>query len=129
MSRTSKSPRTGSGGKYLDSPHREGLSADRYKVFDRAQANRRSLFREANVARETTLAELEQQYQKIVGAMTVHFRGEERTPSQMSPFLEETDRALRQEAWELVANRRLADRDTLDDLFDRMVALRHEGRV
>ena len=48
------------------------------------------------------LAELEQQYQKIIGAMTVTFRGQERTLAQMAPFLEETDRAVRQEAWELV---------------------------
>ncbi|WP_435018863.1 M3 family oligoendopeptidase [Tundrisphaera sp. TA3] len=112
--------------RYLDSPHRAGLPKDRFHVFDRAQENRRTLFREANIPRETELAELEQQYQKVVGAMTVTFQGQERTPSQMSPFLEETDRALRQSAWELVAARRLVDRDTLDDLFDRMIALRQE---
>ena len=112
--------------KYLDSPHRAGLLKERYGVFDRAQANRRELYREANIARETELAELDQQYQKIIGAMTVHFQGVERTPAQMAPFLEETDRALRRSAWEPVAARRLVDRDALDDLFDRMIALRQE---
>ena len=112
--------------RYLDSPHRAALSKDRYHVYDRAQANRRDLFREANIARETELAELEQQYQKVIGAMTVSFRGQEYTPAQMAPFLEETDRALREAAWRLVAERRLADRDRLDDLFDRMIALRGE---
>jgi oligoendopeptidase F len=112
--------------RYLDSPHRSGLDAKRYHVFDRAMENRRALYREANIPRETELAELEQQYQKTIGAMTVTFRGEERTLSSMAPFFEETDRALRQEAWELVAARRLADRDTLDDLFDRMATLRQE---
>jgi oligoendopeptidase F len=112
--------------RYLDSPHRSGLDPARYHVFDRAQENRRALYREANIARETELAELDQQYQKVIGAMTVNFRGQERTPSQMAPFLEEPDRATRQEAWELVAARRLADRDAIDDLFDRMVALRQE---
>ena len=68
-------------------------SKDRYHVFDRAQENRRALYREANIPRETELAELEQQYQKIIGAMTVTFQGQERTPAQMAPFLEETDRA------------------------------------
>lgn len=110
--------------KYLDSPHRAALPQERYHVFDRAQANRRALFREANVPRETELAELEQQYQKIIGAMTVFFQGQERTPAQMAPFLEENDRGLRRTAWELVAERRLADRETLDELFDRMAALR-----
>jgi oligoendopeptidase F len=112
--------------KYLDSPQRAGLPRDRYLVFDRAQENRRALYREANIPRETALAELEQQYQKTIGAMTVSFQGQERTPAQMAPFLEETDRKLRQTAWELVAKRRLADRDALDDLFDKMVALRVE---
>src|SRR6185312_15148521 len=77
-----------------------------------------------NIPRETELAELEQQYQKIIGAMTVQFQGQERTPAQMAPFLEEHDRTLRQTAWELVAQRRLADKDMLDDLFDRMIGLR-----
>jgi oligoendopeptidase F len=112
--------------RYLDSPHRAALPEGRYRVFDRAQENRRALYREANIPRETELAELDQQYQKLIGAMTVTFRGQERTPSQMAPFLEETDRATRQAAWELVAARRLADRDALDDLFDRMVGLRVE---
>jgi oligoendopeptidase F len=112
--------------KYLDSPYRAELPRDRYHVFDRAQENRRALFRDANIPRETELAELEQQYQKIVGAMTVTFQGQERTPAQMTPFLEERDRDLRKTAWELVTARRLADRDALDALFDRMVGLRVE---
>jgi oligoendopeptidase F len=112
--------------RYLDSPFRTELPGDRYFVFDRALENRRRLFREANIPRETQLAELEQKYQKIMGAMTVSFRGEERTLAQMAPFLEGTDRAVRQEAWELAANRRLADREVLDELFDEMKALRIE---
>ncbi len=110
--------------KYLDSPHRANLSRDRYRVFDRVQENRRALYREANIPRETELAELEQQYQKKIGAMTVQFQGQERTPAQMAPFLEEGDRSLRRTAWELVAERRLADKDALDDLFDKMIGLR-----
>ncbi|WP_422925946.1 M3 family oligoendopeptidase [Singulisphaera sp. PoT] len=110
--------------KYLDSPHRSELPGDRFQVFDRAQENRRALYREANIARETELAELEQQYQKIIGAMTVNFQGQERTPAQMATFLEESDRELRQTSWELVAKRRLVDREALDALFDKMLGLR-----
>ncbi len=112
--------------RYLDSPYRKELPDDRYQVLDRAMENRRALFREANIPRETKLAELEQQYQKIIGAMTVTFRGKERTLAQMSPFLEETDRAIREESWRLCSARRLRDRETLDDLFDRMLVLRME---
>lgn len=112
--------------RYLDAPARAGLSESRYHVYNRALENRRALYREANIPRETELAELEQQYQKTVGAMTVEFQGQERTLAQLAPFLEQTDRAVRQEAWELAANRRLVDRDLLDDLFDKMKALRVE---
>ena len=112
--------------RYLDSPYRKELPADRYDVFNRALENRRALFREANIPRETRLAELEQQYQKMMGAMTVTFQGQERTLAQMAPFLEQTDRAIRKEAFELSAERRLRDKDALDDLFDQMMALRIE---
>ena len=112
--------------RYLDSPYRAELPRERYFVFDRALENRRSLFRDANIPRETELAELEQQYQKIIGAMSVTYRGQERTLAQMAPFLEETDREVRREAWELSAARRLRDRDTLDELFDRMMGRRIE---
>lgn len=110
--------------RFLDSPHRSALDPQRFEILNRLWSNRRSLFRQANVVRETQLAELEQQYQKILGAMTVNFRGKDYTPAQMAPILEETDRNARQEAWERLAARRLADRDRLDDLFDQMVALR-----
>jgi oligoendopeptidase F len=112
--------------RYLDAPFRSELSRDRYFVFDRALENRRSLYREANIPRETALAELEQQYQKTIGAMTVTFQGKERTLAQMAPFLEETDRSVREEAWTLSAGRRLQDREALDDLFDKMKQLRIE---
>lgn len=111
---------------YLESPYRAELPKDRYFVFDRAEENRRALYRDANIPRETQLAELEQQYQKVIGAMTVEFRGETYTPAQMAPFLEQTDRATREDAWRLVSSRRLRDRDSLDELFDRMIELRGE---
>jgi oligoendopeptidase F len=110
--------------RYLESPHRAGLPSDRFEVYDRAQRNRRELYREANIPRETRLAELEQQYQKVIGAQTVSFRGQEYTPAQMAPFYEETDRETRREAWERVVRRRLEDRDALDGLFDQMLELR-----
>lgn len=112
--------------KYLDAPGRAGLSESRYHVYNRSLENRRALYREANIPRETKLAELEQRYQKMIGAMTVEFEGQERTLAQLAPFLERTDRGIRQQAWELAANRRLVDRDALDDLFDQMKELRIE---
>src|ERR1039457_3762468 len=96
----------------------------RYEVFDRDVKNHVALFRPENVALETEDAKLCQQYQKLIGAQTVNFRGEEKTLVQMGRYLEEPDRALRQEAWELVAQRRLQDRDKCEEIFDGLVTLR-----
>ena len=108
---------------YLRSPHRAALPA-RYAQMDRLISNRVALFRPENVPLETEEAKLKQQYQKVIGAMMVVFQGEERTLQQMARYLEETDRSVRHEAWELVARRRLEDRDRLEDLFDQLLALR-----
>src|SRR6266550_3382285 len=96
----------------------------RYEVFDRDLKNHVELFRPENVALETEEAKLAQQYQKLIGAQTVNFRGEEKTLVQMGRYLEEPDRALRQEAWELVAKRRLQDVDKCEEIFDELIKLR-----
>jgi oligoendopeptidase F len=54
----------------------------------------------------------------------VNFRGEEKTLVQMGRYFEEPDRALRQEAWELVTKRRLQEADKFEDIFDKTLKLR-----
>ena len=109
---------------YVAHPVRPQLPPERYRVFDRDTQLLVELFRPENVALETEEAKLSQQYQKLSGAMTVQFRGEEKTLVQMGRYLEETDRALRQEAWELVANRRLREAEQFENIFDELVKLR-----
>ena len=76
-------------------------SEKRYFVFDRNVKNHVELFRPENVPLETEETKLSQQYQKLSGSLTVKFRGEEKTLVQMGRYLEEPDRPLRREAWEL----------------------------
>jgi oligoendopeptidase F len=109
---------------YVAHPQREKLSAQRFQVFDRDVKNHVELFRPENVALETEEAKLGQQYQKLIGSQTVNFRGEEKTLVQMGRYLEEPDRALRQEAWELVAKRRLQDTEKCEEMFDELIRLR-----
>ncbi len=109
---------------YLAQPFRAQLAKQRYEVFDRDTKQRVELFRPENVGLETEEAKLGQQYQKLSGALTVQFRGEEKTLVQMGKYQEEPDRSLRQETWELVAQRRLEEREKFEDLFDRLVELR-----
>jgi len=109
-----------------DHPHRDGLPAKRYEVFTRDSALEVELFRPENVALETETTKLGQQYQKLIGGLAVQFDGEERTLVQMGRYLEETDRARRQEAWELVANRRLEEAETIDGQLDSLAKRRNQ---
>ncbi len=111
---------------YIAHPQRNALPKPRYAVFDRDLQVHVELFRPENVALETEEARLDQQYQKLSGSLTVNFRGEERTLVQMGRYLEEPDRALRSEAWELVARRRLQEAKKFDDIFDQLLKLRSE---
>jgi oligoendopeptidase F len=111
---------------YVQHPARKQLSQDRYQVFDRDTRLHVELFRPENVPLETEEAKLSQQYQKLSGSLTVQFRGEEKTLVQMGRYLEEPDRPLRQESWELVANRRLQEAEEFEALFDRLVQVRQQ---
>ncbi len=113
--------------RYVESPARGELSrSPLYRVLDRTIANRVAIFREENVPLETEEAKLAQRYQKLVGGMTVHFQGREQTLQQMARYLEEPDRAIRREAWELAEERRLRDREELDEIYDELLALRQQ---
>jgi oligoendopeptidase F len=119
-------PASGTARTIANEPCRRLALQARYEVFDRDVKNHVELFRPENVALETEEAKLCQQYQKLSGALTVNFRGSEKTLVQMGRYLEEPDRALRQEAWELVAKRRLQEADKFEEIFDELVKLRQQ---
>jgi len=110
--------------KYLEARKSVALDAERLMVYERAMRADVELFREENVPLETQDTLLSQEYQTICGAMTVRFRGEEKTLQQMGKLLLEPDRPLREEAWRGVASRRLQDKARLEEVFDKMRALR-----
>jgi oligoendopeptidase F len=97
-----------------------------YAVFRRSVETQVKLYREENIARETEVAKLSQQYQKISGGMTVQFDGQEQTLARMGRIQEEPDRPRREAAWKTVTERRLRDADKLEELFDQMLAVRNE---
>lgn len=110
--------------KYLTEQMRWKPDPRRYDVYTRALRTDIELFREENVALETEVALRTQEYQTITGAMTVVFEGKERTLPEMGKFLHEPDRDLRERAWKSAARRRLDDKDSLEQLFDRLISLR-----
>ena len=107
-----------------DLHERFALDPARFAVLRRDTAVDVELFRDENVPIETELGKLDQEYDRVIGAMTVVLDGAERTMPEMARYLERTDRAQREAAWRASTERRLADRDPIDTLYDRMVAQR-----
>ncbi len=111
---------------YLQHPLRVKLPRKRWFVFQRNARLQVELFRPENVPLETEEARLGQQYQKLSGSLTVQFRGGEQTLAQMGRYLEEPDRPLRQEAWELTAKRRLQEAEHFENNFEQLLHRREQ---
>ncbi|MSR28392.1 MAG: M3 family oligoendopeptidase [Phycisphaerales bacterium] len=111
--------------KIIECPFVKDLSATRYDTYLRALRQEARLFRQENVPLQTEATTLEQEYSRICGEMTVEFDGREQTMPQMAKYLESTLRDQREASWCVVTARRLRDREAIDAIFDKLVAVRH----
>ena len=89
----------------------------------RAEAD---LFREANLPLILEARKIGQQYNKIVGAQSVLWQGQEVTLQQLRPIGLTDDRSVREQVWRLAAQRWLADRGAINDLWRQAVPLRQQ---
>lgn len=68
---------------------------------------------------------LSSEYQKLMASAEIDFEGEKRNLSGMIPFMESTDRDMRKRAsrasWDWIAGHQ----DKLDDIYDKLVKVRH----
>jgi oligoendopeptidase F len=112
--------------KFIDSAYIDELDQDKYFVYIRAIRKALEIYREENVALFTKLQVAQQKYQGITGAMSVHLNDQEYTLEQAANFLKDTNRSIRQTAWETIQQRRLVDKDQLNILFDELIVMRHQ---
>ena len=84
------------------------------------------LFREENIPLMTEITTETQKYASISGAMMIELNGQELTLQQAGVILMSTDRAKREEVYHKIAERRLKDKLTLDELFTKLIGLRHQ---
>lgn len=109
----------------VESPWTSELSQEEYGTYLRTIQKNIELFREENIPLKEELAVLQQKYGVITGAMSVEIEGKEYTLQQASKFFLSHNRALREEAYRKINERRLQDKDELNELFSKLVALRH----
>jgi oligoendopeptidase F len=112
--------------KLIENQYVNELDPKKYFVFLRGIRKALELFREENIPLFTELQVKQQQYQALTGAMSVSLNSQEYTLEQAGTFLKDTNRSVRQQAWESIQQRRLQDKTALNDLFDELVKLRHQ---
>ncbi|HPA35651.1 MAG TPA: M3 family oligoendopeptidase [Chitinophagales bacterium] len=111
--------------KLAESPFMKELDQDRFFVYFRSLKSQLDLFREENIPITQQIQLLSQEYGSTIGAMTIEHEGTEYTLPQAAVLLQREDRTLRKEVFEKINNRRQKDRQSLNDLFSKLIQLRH----
>ncbi len=112
--------------KLIESPFTAALDQDKYHTYLRGVKKSIELFRTENIPIQAELSVLQQQYGTIAGKMTIEVGGKEYTLQQAAQFLENEDRAFREEVYRKIQTRRLQDQAPLHDLFTSLVQKRHQ---
>jgi oligoendopeptidase F len=95
--------------------------------FERPLKNLRTeaeIFSPANLPLRSQELKLSAEYNRIIGAQTILWEGEETTLSQLAPVYQEQDRARRERAWRLSAGRQLADRQAINEVWTQLIQIR-----
>jgi len=100
------------------------LSPKGFETALRMMQAEAEIFTEKNLPLLAEEQKLFTEYNKIIGSLTVLWEGEERTLTQMFPLLYETDRSIRQRAWEATRAQLLSKRGTINDLWEKFMPVR-----
>ena len=103
-----------------------GLTPPGMEIAVRRIKNGIELFREDNLPLLSAEQNLTTEYNKVLGAQTVEWEGEQLTLQQLQPVQQEQDRGRRESAWRRSFERSLQDRDALNDIWRRFIDQRME---
>ncbi len=112
--------------KIIKCPYRDDLDEDAFKILFKNIEKDFKIFREENIPLKTEIQNLSKEYGAISGAMTVTIDGKEMTLQQAATILENTERSKRENAYKAISKRRYQDKDSLDELFNKLISLRHK---
>lgn len=101
-----------------------GLQPDGMTIPIRKMQADADLFSEANLPLAATEQKMAARYNRILGAQTVTWEGDEKTLTQLNPLRESLDRGVRERVWRQISQRQLADRDAINSLWQEFMALR-----
>lgn len=113
--------------KAISSPYIKELEEEEgFNIMIRELRKDIEIFREENIPIFTEIQTETQKYGQLNGAMTVEVDGKELTLQQAAVFLQDADRAKREEVYLKVNKRRLKDKDKLNELYTKLIKLRNQ---
>jgi oligoendopeptidase F len=112
--------------KLIENFYTKELTAPEYFPYLRNVKKNIEIFRTENISLQSEVAIEEQNFAVISGKMSIIVNDEEYTMQQAAKFLENPDRTLRENVYRKIQERRLADKNSLDDLFDVLLKKRHQ---
>ncbi len=112
--------------KLVECPFTSQLDPQKYFTYLRNVKKNIDLFREENIPITAELNVMQQQFGMISGKMTIDVNGQEYTLQQAAKFLEDADRGLRESVYRKISERRLQDKEALNDLFSTLLQKRHQ---
>lgn len=115
--------------KLVNCPHVNELDPQQYHTYLRSVKKNIELFREANIPLQAELSVLQQQFGQVTGRMTIEHNGQEYTLQQAAKFLQSKDRAEREAVYRKIQERRLQDKEALNELYSKLVEKRQQVAV
>jgi oligoendopeptidase F len=112
--------------KLVESPYAKELDPADFFTYLRTVNKNIDLFREENISLQAELTVEAQRFGMISGKMTVEVNGQEYTLQQAAKFLEDPDRKLRESVYRKINERRLQDKEVLNDLYTSLLKKRHQ---
>ena len=112
--------------KLVENPFTKELKEPAYFTYLRNVKKNIDLFREENIPLQSELAVEAQQFGVISGKMSIEVGGKEYTLQQAARFLEDPERNVREAVYRKIAERRLQDKDALNELYDSLLKKRNQ---
>jgi len=112
--------------KTYESPYFKALPEDTFSVFKKNIKKDIELFKEENVPLFTKIQELQQKYAEITGQQSIDYEGKTLTLQQASIYLKNKNRNIRKEVYYLINQRRKQDENSLNNLLNELISLRHQ---
>jgi len=94
-----------------------GLKPDGFEIPLRNMRAEAELFREENLPLQARQQKLNMDYDKIIGAQSVEWEGQELTISQTRQKLQDPDRSKREKIWRAILGRQMSDRQAINELW------------